>query len=300
MDARALAHLGGHHGLITTAVSLGLGVSRHQIATMVERNELIRVHHGVYRHAAAPVTIEQRVHAALLAVGAGGVLSHRAAIAWWGVRNFECHLVELLHRSRSLPLRAGVVVHRCSGLSDVDVRVHRGLRVTAPARSLVDAASVLPPELVARWAQEWMADRLVRPGDLEAAVARAGNHRGAHRLRPQLATTVPEADSAAEAQLGRALLRAGLSPELHVLVTTSAGYTFELDWAFSAARLGLEMDGYGVHLRSASRFDSDRFRRNELEIDGWKILNFTTRQLRTPDRVVDQVRRALARSDHLG
>ena len=71
------------------------------------------------------------------------------------------------------------------------------------------------------------------------------------------------------------------------------GTTFELDWCYPAVRLGFEIDGYGVHLRSTNVFEHDRWRHNELEIHGWRILHFASRTvLREPRTVVDQVRRA--------
>jgi hypothetical protein len=105
-----------------------------------------------------------------------------------------------------------------------------------------------------------------------------------------------EADSPAELALGELLVRHGLpTPALHHLVTVSTGATFELDWSYPEHRVAFEMDGYGIHLRSLAAFEHDRIRRNELEIDGWTILNFTSRMLRRkPKQVVDQVRRLLA------
>lgn len=221
------------------------------------------------------------------------MLSHRAAVAWHGVRQFRCDLVEVTARSSSRPVRDGLLVHRSAGLTGGDVEHRRGLLVTRPGRTLVDAAAVLDPRLVARWSQEWIAERKLRVADLDAAVQRAGNHPGARRLRPMLGSLIDDVDSVGEAVLGSLLRAAGLPPELHVLLTTEAGHTFELDWAYPDAKLGLELDGYGVHLRSAAAFDDDRWRRNELTIAGWTILNFTTRQCRRPERVASQVRRAL-------
>lgn len=292
MDSAFASHLARLGGLTTTDV-VGTLIGRRSFLSMVERHELVRVHRGVYRHAAVPVTLDLRLRAGLLAVGPGGMISHRAALARYGARNFECGLVELTHRSRSLPLRDGVVLHRSPNLHPHDLVVVDGLPTTGRARTLVDACSVLPPSLVGRYAQSWLAERRLRIDDLTATLDRSGNHPGAHRLRRQLLDVVAEADSPPEARLGHVLRRAGMPPELHVLVTTATGYTFELDWAYPAIRLGLEMDGYGVHLRSSAAFDDDRFRRNELEIAGWRILNFTTNQLRRPARVVDQVRRAM-------
>lgn len=294
VNAILAAHLASHLGLISVGQANELGLTRHHLAGMQARGEIVRAHVGVYRHVAVEVTLEQRVRAALLAIGDGAVLSHRAALARHGVRNFECHLVEVTHRSRSLPLRDGVVAHRSGTLTPADVCRLDGVWTTTPARTLIDTAFVMTPALAARYAQEWFADRKLRQGELEASMERAGNHPGVRRLEANLGGVVVEADSAAEARLGKLLARAGLEPEHHVVVTTSGGYVFELDWAYPALRIGLELDGYGIHLRSAGAFEDDRFRRNELEIDDWRILNFTDRQSQRPGYVVDQVRRAIA------
>jgi hypothetical protein len=270
------------------------GLTRDQLDTMVRRGDLIRIHRGVYRHAAAPVTDEMMLRASLLAVGPLGVVSHRSALVRHGCAAVECRLVEITHRSASLPMRRGLVVHRSSTLGAEDVRAVRGLPTTSPARTLVDCAAVVAPALVARWAQMWLAQKMLRVDELEQAAHRAGRHIGALRLQHVLHDVVAEADSAAEARLGRILSAAGIPPQLHVAVTVESGVTFELDWAYPTARVGLEMDGYGVHLRSIDAFEHDRHRRNELEIAGWRVLNFTTKSLRHPARLVDQVVRALA------
>ena len=79
---------------------------------------------------------------------------------------------------------------------------------------------------------------------------------------------------------------------LHHLVTVSTGAEFELDWSYPELMIAFEMDGYGIHLRSLDAFEHDRLRRNELEIDGWRILNFTKRMVeRQQHVVVSQARR---------
>ena len=73
------------------------------------------------------------------------------------------------------------------------------------------------------------------------------------------------------------------------------GLVAELDYAYPAPRIALEVDGYGVHLRSRETFEHDRVRQNELEIAGWRVLRFTSHALRhEPERVAGQVRRTLA------
>ena len=99
------------------------------------------------------------------------------------------------------------------------------------------------------------------------------------------------------AELGLLLARHGLPQlTLHHVVTTSRGLTYELDWSYPLWKIAFEVDGYGVHMRSLEAFENDRFRRNELEIDDWTIMNFTSRQIhRRQKTVVDQVARLLHR-----
>jgi very-short-patch-repair endonuclease len=160
----------------------------------------------------------------------------------------------------------------------------------------MDAVTVMSPGVVAKIAQDWMAQKVLRPGVLHDALARARRHRGVGELRRLLADAdIGDVDSVPEGDLGRILRSAKIAPVRHHLATTSSGSTFELDWSYPPARIGLELDGYGVHLRSSDAFENDRLRRNELELSGWMILNFTRRMCRyRPDRVVDQVRRALS------
>lgn len=289
--------IAANRGLVTTAGARDRGVTTSSLRRFVERGELVRMHRNVYRHASTPVTYDLRLRAGLLAVGTGGVASHRSALARHGVRSFTCDLVELTNTSLSLPIREGVMLHRSRVLDEPDIVQLDGLRWTSPARTLVDTSMVLPAVLVNRYAQAWIADRKVKLDDVHAALDRAGNHPGARRLRPLLGELVEDVDSVAEARLGSILGQAGIAPELHTLVTTAAGHTFELDWSYPSLQIGLEVDGYGIHLRSSHAFDADRWRRNELEIDGWQILNFTARHLRRPSSVVSQVRRALARRE---
>ena len=68
----------------------------------------------------------------------------------------------------------------------------------------------------------------------------------------------------------------------------------ELDYAYPAALVALEVDGYGVHLRSRETFENDRDRPNEVEIAGWRMLRFTSRALKDePAHVAGQVARML-------
>jgi hypothetical protein len=83
-------------------------------------------------------------------------------------------------------------------------------------------------------------------------------------------------------------------PTFHYLLEVDGVVVAELDLAYPEQKVAIEVDGYGVHLRSQAIFENDRRRQNELEILGWAVLRFTRHALRDrPDRVADQVRRLL-------
>lgn len=265
---------------------------------LVRTNALTLAHRGVYVDPAAPPTREQRLLAAVLAMGSTAYVSHRSAAAVWGVPNVRCDLVELTKPSHAASLTGGVLVHRTRRLPAEERAEHRGLPITTPARTTIDLAAVVGPAMVSRAIEHWLASGRMSLPSLRAALRRNAHRPGRDAVETILASRIAgdvQADSPAEGLLGHVLLRAGLHGLVHHhLVTVPSGHTYELDWSFPAGRLGLEMDGYGVHLRSLEQFERDRVRRNELEIHGWQILDFTRRQLeRRPERIVDQVQRAL-------
>jgi len=45
-------------------------------------------------------------------------------------------------------------------------------------------------------------------------------------------------------------------------------------------KLAIETDGYTTHYDNLNQIDYDTWRRNEIEIDGWRFLHYTTKQVR--------------------
>ncbi len=162
----------------------------------------------------------------------------------------------------------------------------------------MDLGTVAPDRVVAWCLEEWLADRIVFIAQLRALLAHHGGRgrRGAGVLRRLLDDRVlgdRVADSGVEALMAKVLADRDVPlPVHHHLV--AAVVRAELDYAYPQQRIAIEIDGYGVHLRSRSTFEHDRHRQNELEIAGWRVLRFTSHALRQqPARVAGQVRRML-------
>jgi hypothetical protein len=292
--------MASQHGLVTFEQARAAGMSADQVQRRVATGAWERVHIGVYRSAEHPRTWEGRLLAATLALGPGAAASHRSAVGLWGLHGFRALTVEISRPSSGDVDCSGVVAHRAPDLRPAHVRIKRGVPVTGPARTLVDLGVVASPSFVARCMEEWLADRVVTIGALQAAVAEhAGKgRRGVGVLRRLLDTRVLgdlHADSGVEALLAHVLVRYGVPvPELHHEVRVGRGTVAELDYAYPHALVALEVDGYGVHLRSRETFEHDRDRQNELEIAGWRVLRFTSRALKhEAARVAGQVARML-------
>ena len=292
--------LAGQLGLITRMQALSVGVGPRDLHRMVTRGDLVAVHRGVFRHGAAPHSSDQRRLAAVLAAGPGAALSHRSAVDVIGASGFRTDIVEVSRSTAAVcastacwSIASPIWFRPTSGAS-------RELDVTSPARTVVDLGLVARRPFVQRVMEQWLANKVVAFADLEAVLDRVGRQgrNGSGVLRSILADRalgVTVADSVPEGALGELLLERGFPPLTHHhLVVLPSGATFELDWSYPDRLLGFEVDGYGVHLRSNEAFEHDRLRRNELEIHGWRILQFAgTTVVRWPHIVVDQVRRAL-------
>ena len=292
--------MASQHGLVSFEQARAAGMTARQVHHRVDTGAWNRVHVGVYRSAEHPPTWESRLLAATLALGPGAAASHRSAVGLWGVHGFRASIVEVSRPASGRTRCPGVVAHRAPDLRPAHVRIKRGVPVTGPARTLVDLGAVASPSFVARCMEEWLADRVVTIGALQAAVAEhAGKgRRGVGVLRRLLETRVLgdlRADSGVEALLAQVLARHAVPlPELHHEVRVGGAIVAELDYAYPVALVALEVDGYGVHLRSREVFEHDRDRQNELEIAGWRVLRFTSRALKhEPARVAGQVARML-------
>ena len=286
-------------GLITREQARNC-LSDRAIRTRLTNGTWVVVHPGVFRHGAFPATHEHRLLAAVLASGPGSAASHRAALAWHGLRGFDNRLVEVSRPTPADRPLVGVRVHRSSDLGPPWITTHDGIPVTTRVRTLVDLGAVVRPGVV-RWCMEvWLSDRLVTIDTLRSALDTLGRRgrSGVGVLRQVLEDRVLVdliPDSRLEVLLVEVLLAHGLpEPAFHHLVEVDGRVIAEIDVSYPEQKIAIEVDGYGVHLRSQDVFENDRRRQNELEILGWAVLRFTRGALRDrAGRVADQVRRLL-------
>jgi very-short-patch-repair endonuclease len=171
-----------------------------------------------------------------------------------------------------------------------EVTLVDGIRVTTPARTLLDLAETEPCRAVEQAYANALRMRLVTPAEMREMVERHPTHRGAPLWRRMLAESDEPAftRSKAEEELLDITRSAKLPrPELNVRVL---GH--EVDFVWRDLRVVAEVDGYAFHA-SARSFAEDRQRDAELTAAGYRVLRFTWADL-VERRLVTVVRLAQA------
>lgn len=254
---RAAAIAQVQRGRVTRRQLLAAGLSSSTVGRMVRQGVLITEHAGVYAVVhTAPVPLARET-AALLACGERAVLSHASAAAAWRVADLATGPVDITIASLGTGRRRpNIRVHRSGDLLKRDVRIHQGLPLTSPARTLLDLAGRLDRRSLERTLDEALVVRkLVSRSQILDVLGRANGHGGASLLRTLMARRSGSSitHSAAERRCLE-LIREARLPEPKTQVRI-AGYTVDLLWP--EHRVVFEIDGYDFHT-SRSAFDRDR------------------------------------------
>ncbi len=270
------------------------GVGENAIRHRADNGHLHRVHRGVYivgHMALAPGAREQ---AALLACGDRALLSHWSAAYLWGlVDDAPAQIHVMLVGGRRRP-KAGVRLHGISEIDRRDVRRRRGLPLTSPARTLIDLAADTGFDRLEAMLAEARALKLVRDGELEAALDRAGQRRGAGAMRRFLRQEGGPALTRSKGE--RLMLRLTLAAGLPVPNANTRVAGWEVDFLWPAQRLVLEVDGYQFHGHRAA-FERDRRKGLALAAAGYRVIRISWRQLvHQPLAVAAQLALALAKA----
>ena len=191
------------------------------------------------------------------------------------------------------------IVHR-SPLAATDVEVIDGIRVTRPARTLIDVAAVVHRDVVEEALDDALRRGLVPISILRKRldqIAGGGGRRGVGVLRELIEDRtrhgVPR--SVFETRMVRTLKRSGLPAPVRQHEVTEGSRTIAvLDFAFPDRRVGIETDGYRWH-SGLARWRRDQRRNNELVALGWRMVHITWDELRDqPAQVVASIARVLA------
>ncbi len=267
------------------------GLEDHAVARRVRDGQLHRLYRGVYAVGHPGLTLRGRFRAAVLACGDRAVLSHFAAAAFWGFWTWDERLIDVTigHGTRAID---GIRIHRSRTL-ERDVRVRHGIRVTTPARTLLDLAAVLPERALRRIARRAQAQRAVSIRQILELLERADGHHGAERLRAVIADGPTPTRSDLEDILLDLLDQANIErPEINAPLRFGAE-TITPDYLFRAQRVAIEADSVTWHEHKLTR-ERDAEKQAQLEAIGLRVLRITWRQItRSPQQTLARIRAAL-------
>ena len=253
---------------------------------------LRRVFQGVYSVGRLELSPDGRCMAGALALAPGGFVSHASAAGFWGLIERRPVLVEVTVRGGTRRSRNGLTVHRSTNLTASETMIKRRIPVTRPARTVIDMA-----ERASRHAVERLLDATDRlslcpQADVLAAVQRHPGRRGAAKVNEILATH--DVGSTATANDFEELFLAICDGHgIPRPVVNCRRGSIVPDFRWPEQELTVETDGWASH-RTRLAFERDRERDIELQLEGWRVLRFTWRQLtERPEWVAAKVLAAL-------
>jgi Transcriptional regulator, AbiEi antitoxin len=264
------------HGVVRREQLFAAGLTAAEIRSRMRRGALIRVHPGVYRVGHRAPSVEARYLAAVWACGEGALLCGLAAAFLLGlVGGGVAPRAEVVARSERRI--QGVRVRRARRGDGLIAFRWRGVPVTSPARTMVDLASVLSLNALARAFHEAGIRHDTSPDQVEAVLARRRTSPGAAKLRAVIHGDVPVSLSVLERRFVRLLEAHGLPlPQTN---RPAGGRRIDCRWPDH--RLTIELDGYRYH-RSRHAWELDRRREREARARGDDFRRFTYGDVEQP------------------
>lgn len=280
----------GQHGAFSRAQARAAGLSRDAIAHRVRTGRWQQPAREVFVIAGAPATWRQSLIVACLAWGTGVAASHRSAAALWGLPSGRIDSAEItVPRNRRRTGSPQARVHS-GAFARGELRWRDGIRVTAPARTLIDLAAVIGPGAFEETLDEALRRGLAGTAAIRAAVRSAGPRPGIVALRALVAERdgEPLSESVFETRLLRAIIRAGLPRPVrqHEIRDARGRLIARVDLAYPGDRIAIEAEGYRWH-SGRTPFERDRRRAMRLAAAGWRVIPVTWIELR--DREPDVV-----------
>jgi very-short-patch-repair endonuclease len=274
-------------GVISRSQAKAEGMSASTIDRRVLNGLWRSLYPRVYLSSDHVLTDEARLRGASLWAEPDATISGLAAAWWHGLWPIAPRIIDItVALSRRLPARPGVRLRR-RNLPVADRVEVRGVRVTQVPLTVLEAAV----ELGSAGSQL-----------LDRALQRRTNLPALHRAQSR---NLARRGSATAAELLRAAADRAASQAERIVVTLlrdarmtgwRIGYPvngYDVDLAFPAYRVAIEVDGWAWH-SDVARFRHDRRRQNAIVLAGWTILRFTWHDVtERPAAVIAEIRMAL-------
>ncbi|HEY1715911.1 MAG TPA: hypothetical protein VGG07_23625 [Solirubrobacteraceae bacterium] len=288
LDSRILDLARRQHGHVARFQLLELGAAQGLIAGRLAAGAWVAVHQGVYCIGPRRNDPVSRAAAAVLACDPGAVLSHSSAASLWGLLpRWEFPLHVTAERRRERP---GIVTHRCQALVSSDNSLQLGVKVTSPARTLLDLAPTLNPKQLTRTVNNALREHDVRPDALHDVIERNRYHPGTKLLKPFLDLPGQNpTNSSFEDDFLPFIAKYGFpTPLTNVWVNGR-----QVDIYFPDHNLIVELDGWDYH-KDRHAFEDDRERDAHQLAHGLRTLRITRDRFKgDPDREAARLQQIL-------
>jgi len=268
VDAAIAIVAAKQYGNITCRQLLALGVDDKAIAWRVKKGRLYRVYRGVYSVGRLPVTPHERARAAVLACGSGAALSHSSAMTLWGYwRQWDKPFEVTVVGDRRIN---GIRVHRSTTLRRRDITTQLGIRVTSPARTLIDMCPRLKDKPLKRAVNNALHSPWLTEGQLAETLTTDPTLPGANRIAKLIGLRGTPTRSDWEDAFPKFCADHGLPAP--VMGQPFHGYI--LDALFPAEKVIVELDGWEFH-KDKIAFEDDRDRDAEMLAHGYVTVRMT-------------------------
>ncbi|MGH2885587.1 MAG: type IV toxin-antitoxin system AbiEi family antitoxin domain-containing protein, partial [Solirubrobacteraceae bacterium] len=240
-------------GNITRRQLHELGLDDNAIAYRIRIGRLYRVFRGVYSVGRPAITPHQQAAAAVVACGLGAALSHSSAMALWGYwRNWDKPLEVTVVGDRRTK---GIRVHRSTTLRRQDITNQLGIRVTSPARMLIDMSPRLKDRAFKRTVNNALNSLWLTEDQLAETLALHPTLPATKRIATLIGLPGTPTRSGWEDDFPRFCADHGLPAP--VMGLPFHGYI--LDAVFVAERVIVELDSWPFH-KGKIAFEADRER----------------------------------------
>ena len=293
-DDAAVARIAAtQNGVVSSRQLNACGIDRGATKRRVDRGHLHPFFHGVYAVGHECLTQTGSFTAAVLGCRDGAVLSGHSAAAYHDMFRWDGRDIDVIVAGAAGRKIDGIRPHR-SMLDPRDVWTRDNIRMTTPARTILDVAATRSFKPLRRMVRQALAEQRVSVRQLVDVLRRHPRHRGAATLRAVIAdgpvpTRSDLEDLAIDLLDSVAIPRPEANPALQL-----DGRTIRPDLLFCQQRLAIELDSRRWHHDPLTQ-QGDADKQAILEAHGHRVLRVSWRQIvNHPKQTITRIRAALS------
>ncbi|HEY1489304.1 MAG TPA: type IV toxin-antitoxin system AbiEi family antitoxin [Micromonosporaceae bacterium] len=301
MNSSLLAVAARNGGVVSISDCYAAGLTFAEIGARCRSGEFSRLMRGAYLLNADLRNGPSRadlVRAAVASFGASAVVGLQTAAELHGIggapASSRIHIITPRTAGRGRRILDTTVSAHQFELLDEDVNEIGGIRVTTPARTLMDLVCCLDRMDAVAVADSCLNRGLVTEDDVAAVSGRLRRRRGAVLARRALAEADGRAESPLESRVRLRAVDGKVAPdELQYVVRRADGLVIaRCDFAWTGYRLVGEADGVGPHTTPDAVL-YDRKRQNAIQATGLQVVRFTWADTVAPEVIPRAIRAAM-------